>query len=410
MAKGIVLAFLAFAVFAWGDAVVKEIGYGLDPFEVTFFGYLIPFLLSPVFMKPGDQLIDIVRWNRPWLMGLRVFLIAATTPLSVIAFRSLPFAEAFALLFLMPSLVTILSIFILKEHVRWRRGLAVCAAFIGVLIIVRPGFKELLPGHIAALAAALCAAGGVITGRLIGQSEKRFTLIGTVFLATTLLAGILMIPGFAWPTGHQWILLLAFAATAFVAQALFVVATMYAPADRLGAAQYSQILWALAIGALFFDEWPDALALLGIFIVVAAGLFIFAREQTLKRGHSPANASPEPASGGNRGQSRPALTPVQGATSAPAFVPPPCMPPYLPRPRAPSARYPGRAEVDRVFRDRRVYQPDRHGGAAERRPSDLHRLRRSVPIRAEGQASVQAHGPAIRDRASLLDPHAERES
>jgi len=88
---------------------------------------------------------------------------------------------------------------------------------------------------------------------------------------------------------------LAFAATAFVAQALFVVATMYAPADRLGAAQYSQVLWALAIGALFFDEWPDALALLGIFIVVAAGLFIFAREQTLKRGHSPANAASEPA-------------------------------------------------------------------------------------------------------------------
>ena len=87
---------------------------------------------------------------------------------------------------------------------------------------------------------------------------------------------------------------LAFAATAFVAQALFVVATMYAPADRLGAAQYSQVLWALAIGALFFDEWPDALALLGIFIVVAAGLFIFAREQTLKRGHSPANAPAEP--------------------------------------------------------------------------------------------------------------------
>lgn len=286
MVKGIVLAFLAFAVFAWGDAIVKAIGHDLDPFEVTFFGYLIPLILSPVFMKRGDSVLDIVRWNRPWLMGLRVFLVAATTPLSVIAFQSLPFAEAFALLFLMPSLVTVLSIYILKENVRWRRGLAVCAAFLGVLVIVRPGFKELLPGHVAALAAALCAAGGVIAGRMIGQTEKRFTLIGTVFLATTVLAGILMLPGFAWPTTHQWILLLAFAATAFVAQALFIVATMYAPADRLGATQYSQILWALVIGALFFDEWPDALALLGIAIVVAAGLFIFAREQTLKRGRT----------------------------------------------------------------------------------------------------------------------------
>jgi drug/metabolite transporter (DMT)-like permease len=294
MVKGIVLAFLAFAVFAWGDAVVKAIGHGLDPFEVTFFGYLIPLIFSPVFMKAGDSVLDIVRWNRPWIMGLRVFLLAVTTPLSVIAFRNLPFAEAFALLFLMPSLVTVLSIFILKEHVRWRRGLAVCAAFIGVLVIVRPGFKELLPGHIAALAAALCAAGGVISGRMIGQTEKRFTLIGTVFLGTTAIAGVLMIPGFTWPTADQWILLLAFAATAFVAQALFIVATMYAPADRLGAAQYIQILWALVIGALFFDEWPDALALFGIVIVVAAGLFIFAREQTLKRGRPDAVPSVEP--------------------------------------------------------------------------------------------------------------------
>jgi drug/metabolite transporter (DMT)-like permease len=284
MVKGIVLAFLAFAVFAWGDAIVKAIGHDLDPFEVTFFGYVIPLILSPIFMKPGDSVIDIVRWNRPWLMGFRVLLIAATTPLSVMAFRSLPFAEAFALLFLMPSLATVLSIFILKEQVRWRRGLAVCAAFLGVLVIVRPGFREFLPGHLAALAAALCAAGGVIAGRMIGQTEKRFTLIGTVFLATTALAGVLMIPGFAWPTPTQWVLLLAFAATAFVAQALFIVATMYAPADRLGATQYSQILWALVIGAIFFDEWPDALAMFGIAIVIAAGLFIFTREQTLKRG------------------------------------------------------------------------------------------------------------------------------
>ncbi|WP_243368716.1 DMT family transporter [Microvirga solisilvae] len=282
MVKGIVLAFLAFAVFAWGDAVVKVIGHDLDPFEVTFFGYLIPLLLSPAFMKPGDRLSDIVRWKRPWAMALRVFFISVTTPLSVMTFIRLPFAEAFALLFLMPSLATVLSIFVLKEKVRWRRGLAVCAAFLGVLVIVRPGFRELQLGHVFAIAAAFCAAGGVIMGRMIGTTEKRYPLIGSVFLGTTLIAGILMVPGFTWPTPSQWGLLLAFAATAFVAQAFFVVATTYAPADRLGATQYSQILWALLIGALFFDEWPDAMALLGIVIVVGAGLFIFAREQTLK--------------------------------------------------------------------------------------------------------------------------------
>src|SRR5690606_13581127 len=128
------------------------------------------------------------RWKRPWTMALRVFFISATTPLSVMTFTRLPFAEAFALLFLMPSLATVLSIFVLKEKVRWRRGLAVCAAFIGVLVIVRPGFRDFQVGHVLAIAAALCAAGGVIMGRMIGTSEKRYPLIGSVFLGTTLIA------------------------------------------------------------------------------------------------------------------------------------------------------------------------------------------------------------------------------
>jgi drug/metabolite transporter (DMT)-like permease len=149
-------------------------------------------------------------------------------------------------------------------------------------VIVRPGFKEILPGHIAAVAGALTSAAVVIVSRMIGSTEKRFTLVGTIYLSTAIFAGLLMLPGFTWPTPHQWVLLVAFAATSLVAQALFTVAAMYAPAGRVGAAQYSQILWALAIGAIFFDEWPDALALVGIVIVVGAGLFIFAREQTLK--------------------------------------------------------------------------------------------------------------------------------
>ncbi|WP_349597208.1 EamA family transporter [Azospirillum argentinense] len=278
MMKGILFAFLAFAFFAWGDALVKAIGHGLDPFEVTFFAYILPLLLSPVFMTRGDRIGDLLRWNRPWLMAVRLVFVAASTPLSVMSFRSLPFAEAFAMIFLMPSLVTLLAIVVLKEPVRWRRRLAIGAAFIGVLIVARPGFRELLPGHFAALGCAFSSAVVVITGRMIGHSEKRFTLIGTVFLSTAVASGLLMIPGFEWPTREQWILTVGFATTTFAAQALFTLAAAFAPADRVGAAQYSQILWALAIGAIFFDEWPDLLSLVGIVIVVGSGLFIFARE------------------------------------------------------------------------------------------------------------------------------------
>ncbi|MBP2294726.1 DMT family transporter [Azospirillum rugosum] len=294
MLKGTLFAFLAFAVFAWGDAVVKAIGHGLDPFEVTFIGYLLPFLLSPVFMRKGDRLDHLFRWKRPWLMALRLLFVAISTPLSVMSFRSLPFAEAFALLFLMPSLVTVMSILVLKEPVRWRRRLAVCAAFVGVLIVARPGFRELLPGHFAAIGCAFASAATVITGRMMGQTERRFTLIGTVFLSTALLSGVLMVPNFTWPTPTQWVLALSFAVTTFAAQALFTLAATYAPAERVGAAQYSQILWALAIGAAFFDEWPDVWSLVGITIVVGSGLFIFAREQAV---HHTAETNPAPEPG-----------------------------------------------------------------------------------------------------------------
>jgi uncharacterized membrane protein len=117
---------------------------------------------------------------------------------------------------------------------------------------------------------------------MIGNAEKRYTLTGTVFLATTIVSGLLMIPGFIWPTPQQWILLVGFAATALIGGKLFVLATMYAPAGQVGATQYSQVIWALTIGALFFNEWPDTSALLGILVILAAGLLMYSNEMNRK--------------------------------------------------------------------------------------------------------------------------------
>ena len=278
MNKGVLYAFLAFATFACGDAFVKTIGRDLNPFEVAFFGYVIPLAFSPIFMDRGDHVLDLVRWNRPWLMLIRSLCVASTSPLIIVAFTGLPFAEAFTLLFLTPSLVTILAVLVLKETVTRRYGLAIILAFLGVLATVQPGFKNILPGHIAAISAALCSAVVMITGRMIGSTEKRFTLTGTVFLATTIVSGLLMIPEFTWPTAQQWILLIGFATTALIGGKLLVLATMYAPAGQVGATQYSQAIWALAIGALFFNEWPDTSALLGTLVIVGAGLLMYSNE------------------------------------------------------------------------------------------------------------------------------------
>ncbi len=102
--------------------------------------------------------------------------------LGVIAFTSIPLAEVYALIFLAPLFVTLLSIVVLKEHVGPWRWFAVMAGFVGVLLVVRPGFRELELGHLAALCIALLAAISVILMRSLSAHETRTTMLGFLML------------------------------------------------------------------------------------------------------------------------------------------------------------------------------------------------------------------------------------
>ena len=92
---------------------------------------------------------------------------------ALLAFTHLPMAEAFALIFLMPIFVTLLSVVVLREHVGWRRWLAVVAGFAGVLVVLRPGFRELHIGHLGGIICGLAGACGVVLMRRVGDREHR---------------------------------------------------------------------------------------------------------------------------------------------------------------------------------------------------------------------------------------------
>ncbi len=112
---------------------------------------------------------------RMWL--LRTVTAAMGTIGSVTAFTHLSMAEAFALIFLLPAYVTILSVIFLKEQVGWRRWSAVLIGFIGVLIVLRPGFRELSIGHLGALAAGMGGAMSIIIFRIMGKHENVYRFI-----------------------------------------------------------------------------------------------------------------------------------------------------------------------------------------------------------------------------------------
>ena len=281
--KGIALGFLAYFLFSCSDANVKALGGRLPVFEIGFFSTLFAALVL-LFLRPRDERWrDAFHLRRPRLVLLRGLAGATAGILGIYAFTTLPFAEAYALIFLSPSIATILSIFILAEQVGWRRWLAVALGFAGVLAIVRPGFETLQLGHLAAFAVSFCAAGTIIILRTLGQAERRVSLLAAVILTSLLMNGVLMLRGFHWPAPEDLPHLAIAGGFAGAAQLCLILATRAAPANQVAPAQYSQMVWAIVIGGLFFGEFPDLPAVIGICLVAASGLFTFLREETKGR-------------------------------------------------------------------------------------------------------------------------------
>jgi len=273
--KGIALGFLAYALFSGADASIKAIGDRLSPFEIGFVGSLCAAPLLP-FLKPaalgwGQAL----RFRRPGLVLLRGLNSFGAGLFGIIAFTRLPFAEAYAILFLAPSFATVLSILVLKEDVHWVRWLSIALGLAGVALVVRPSFDTLECGHLAALAAALCAGLTVVILRTLAHTEPVVGVLAATILVSALLNGLLMLPDPRVPTAREAGLLLALGLFAGGAQFAVAVAMRHAPANRIAPAQYSQIAWALLVGSLVFGETPDATALVGLALIVLSGLLVF---------------------------------------------------------------------------------------------------------------------------------------
>lgn len=279
MYRGVLLGFASFAAFAVSDAFVKAIHGALPPYESVFFGAVLGLAALPFLMDKGDRWRDALHARRPALWWVRALAGAVGNLASVTAFTLLPMAEVFSMIFLMPIFVTILSVLLLKEHVGWRRWTAVFVGFAGVLVVLRPGFRSLGIGHLAAILCGIAAAGSVVALRMAGSNEKRVSLYGAGMIGPLLAGGVLMLPHFVWPDLAQWGLLAGYGLLAALAGVLLMYATLLAPANRVAPTQYSQMLWAIAFGYWFFGDKLDWAMGIGIAMILGAGLFTLVREE-----------------------------------------------------------------------------------------------------------------------------------
>jgi drug/metabolite transporter (DMT)-like permease len=280
MGKGIGLAFLAFAAWSFGDACVKALGSGLGIFEIAFFSSLGGLVVIPLMARETGW-STVFRPRRPlvvWTRGLTTLL---TLPLNIVSLHDLSLAEFYAIIFLMPIIVVVFSAVFLREPIGWQRGLAVALGFTGVLIAVRPGFRELSIGHLAAFGSVLCASTSVMLARA-AAGEKPVTMLGTLFLTLLVGHGIAMLPDFRLPTPSEGLFLALLSVCSILAQVSILAAARHIPAGLIAPAQYSQIVYAAVFGVLVFNDPPDALTLVGVVLLTIAGLFIFRPDRLLK--------------------------------------------------------------------------------------------------------------------------------
>jgi len=278
--NGILLALLAYAVYSWSDAAVKALGSGLTIFEIGFYAALISSICIVATTPRDENWLDFWRMKRPWAVQTRAVSGAVASVFSIIAFTTIPLAEVYALVFLAPLFVTLLSLFVLKEHVGAWRWFAVLAGFVGVLLVVQPGFREVQFGHLAAVFVALLAAISFILMRSLSGQETRTTMLGYLMLYVMLFNGVAMMATTAnLPTPRQAAILLLIGVFSAAGNIMLLRATRFAPANQLAPTHYSQIVWAVVIGALVFAEQPDTLSIVGLAIIAGSGLLTVARER-----------------------------------------------------------------------------------------------------------------------------------
>ena len=170
--KGMFVGLAAYAFYAFSDALIKSTGGLASVFEIAFFITLfsaIPIILG----KPKEE-----KWRDALVVKNKAKVhVRAISGLcgglcAIYAFTHLELAEAYALIFLIPAFTTVISTFVLGEDVRWKRWAAVTLGFIGVMIVLRPGFEEVKLAHLGGLGCAFFGAISITTMRSISGQRK----------------------------------------------------------------------------------------------------------------------------------------------------------------------------------------------------------------------------------------------
>jgi S-adenosylmethionine uptake transporter len=273
---GALLGLAAFGLYACYDITIAFFGGVLNPMQVLFCAgaFVLPmFLVQLLATGQARRLWPVL----PGWTALRVVVTLANGTLGAYAFSVLPLAEAYAIFFLMPLMISALAVPLLGEGMDLSRGMAILVGLVGVGVALQPGTTQLQLGHLCALISAMLGAMNYVIIRKTGGVESPGVILLYPTIAQVLAVGVVM--PWVWQpmTAGQVGLTFLMALQLFVGGYAVVAAYRHAAAIVVAPMQYSQIIWAAVLGWLLFGQVIGPTTGLGIVIIIASGLFILWR-------------------------------------------------------------------------------------------------------------------------------------
>ncbi|MBI1776274.1 MAG: DMT family transporter [Proteobacteria bacterium] len=255
------------------DSIAKTLGQTLPVAEVVWARYAFSFLsLLPLVPRLG--LAPLLTSRRPWLQLGRSTALVTSGVLYFWALRYIPLADATAIAFVSPLILTALSALALGERVGLGLWISIAVGLAGTLLITQPGstshgWEALLPLGSAALYALY---------QLLTRKIAPYDGVAVSLLYSTLVGAFAMscfVP-FVWvgPSAGEWLLIVALGSLGTLSQVCVIRAFALAPASVLAPFNYAAILWAVPFGWLLFGDLPDAWSIAGAGIIVLSGLYV----------------------------------------------------------------------------------------------------------------------------------------
>ena len=262
-------------------ALVKILGTRIPAPEAAFLRYL----LGLVFLIPmAGPMLRAPLTRRIWgLFAARGAVHTIGVALWFYAMARIPIADVTAMNYLSPIYVTLGAVFFLGEKLAFRRVLAVVFALIGALIILRPGFREVGSGHLAMIFTAIFFGASYLLAKMASGKVSPAVVVGMLSIFVTI--GLAPLALMNWVTPTLWELAILFGVACFATAGHYTMTLAFraAPLAVTQPATFLQLVWAVALGALFFGEGVDPFVVLGGLVIVGSVSFISWREAVLKR-------------------------------------------------------------------------------------------------------------------------------